>query len=272
MTRPSWSDYATGDESASADLLRGIVAHWVPALGPSGLRLHDVSGRSNWGTLANMDAATDWVIDGGQYALDFDGSNDRVLSVSSAGLPTGSANRTIAVWFNITTDGNYSLFGYGTSGSNERFNLFRSTSLIGTNVIGIEITNSYILSPFVNDSLWHHLAVSYPGGTLSGASIYLDGKAVSPTVTVNGTNTPNTGVGVLTAGVLPNLTLYSFNGRMDDFALWSRALSANEIQTVYNLGRGGMLRRRRRRRAYIAEAAFKAYWARQQTQLIGGGV
>jgi len=62
------------------------------------------------------------------------------------------------------------------------------------------------------------------------------------------------------------------NGQFDDIAVWSRAMTATEIRAVYNLGRGGMLRRRRQRRVYIPEAAFKAYWARQRAQLIGGGV
>ena len=74
MTRPSWQDFGTHDESAHPQLWDGVVGAWCPSLGPTGLRLHDHSRRNNWGTLTNMDPPTDWVIDGGQYAVDFDGA------------------------------------------------------------------------------------------------------------------------------------------------------------------------------------------------------
>ena len=70
MTKPSWQDFATHDESAFPELWDGVVGAWAPCLGPTGLRLHDHSRRSNWGTLTNMDNATDWVVNDGQYALD----------------------------------------------------------------------------------------------------------------------------------------------------------------------------------------------------------
>jgi hypothetical protein len=34
--------------------------------------------------------------------------------------------------------------------------------------------------------------------------------------------------------------------------LWDRGLSANEVDQLYQIGRGGMLTPRRRRRAYFA--------------------
>ncbi|MFZ9091603.1 MAG: hypothetical protein ACO3FE_16115, partial [Planctomycetaceae bacterium] len=74
MTKPSFEDYGTYDDSAHSDLWDGVVGYWAPCLGPTGTRLHDVSRGNSWGTLTNMDAATEWVIDGGQYALDFDGA------------------------------------------------------------------------------------------------------------------------------------------------------------------------------------------------------
>ena len=78
MTRPSLSDYGTYDESTVPRLWDGVIGAWCPSLGPTGSRFHDFSRYGNWGTLTNMDPPTDWVVDGGQYSLDFDNTNDYV--------------------------------------------------------------------------------------------------------------------------------------------------------------------------------------------------
>ena len=101
MTRlASWQDYGTHDESAYPELWSGCVGAWAPCLGPTGTRLHDLSRYRNWGTLTNMDAATDWVVSGGRYALDFDGSNDYV---SAGNMPNlGSIfDLTISFFLNV---------------------------------------------------------------------------------------------------------------------------------------------------------------------------
>ena len=43
MTRPSFQDYGTYDESAYPELWDGVVGYWAPCLGPTGTRLFDVS-------------------------------------------------------------------------------------------------------------------------------------------------------------------------------------------------------------------------------------
>ena len=65
-----------------------------------------------------------------------------------------------------------------------------------------------------------------------------------------------------------------FAGLIDDLAVYNRRLASGEIRQLYLLGRGGMYERRRRtlRRVAVEQAGFKAYWARRQNQIIGGGV
>ena len=270
--RPDWGYYGTYDESGHADLWDGVVAYWAPCLGPTGLRLHDVSRWNNWGTLTNMTAADDWVIDSGQYALDFDGSNDSVSITTASVLPLGSVSRSMSIWFKINTDTNASIAGYGGNGNNERFNFFRSTNLVGTNVIGIEITNSWSLFSFTNDSKWHMLTAVYPGGTLSATQHYLDGVTQTATSVSGGANTPNTTAGAPAMAMLPEVSAFYFNGQLDDYLVWNRPLSPNEVQRLYQLGRGGMLERRRRRRVYVEQAGFRAHYRAQRAQLIGGGL
>ena len=58
-------------ESRAPDLWRGLVAAYLPFLGPTGLTLRDWSGYQHHGTLTNM-ALTDWTISGEGMSLAFD--------------------------------------------------------------------------------------------------------------------------------------------------------------------------------------------------------
>ena len=59
----SWSDFARSPgESQHPELWHGVRGLWVPALGPTGAKLFDVSGRGFHGAFAEgMNSATDWV-------------------------------------------------------------------------------------------------------------------------------------------------------------------------------------------------------------------
>lgn len=92
MSSPvSWEDYATGPSECAPEwswAWDGLVGLWVPALGPTGNALFDLSGRNNHGALTNMDPATDWV--GSEYgaALDFDGGDDYIACSNSQQITT----------------------------------------------------------------------------------------------------------------------------------------------------------------------------------------
>jgi hypothetical protein len=73
-------------ESAYPGLWRGLVAAWLPSLGPSGGELFDTSGYKNNGALTNMNVGSDWIptLDG--YALNFGGTNALVSTTYYADL------------------------------------------------------------------------------------------------------------------------------------------------------------------------------------------
>ena len=91
-----------------------------------------------------------------------------------------------------------------------------------------------------NDGEWVHITCTYDS-TTDKASIYVNGE-LKP----NGAYNPKTGIagdGGYCSGV-NNLTtpLYirgapeSFNGVMDEVAIWDEALTSNQVMTVYTSG------------------------------------
>ena len=278
MTRPSWQDFGTHDESAYPQLWDGVVGAWCPSLGPTGLRLHDHSRRNNWGTLTNMDAATDWTVSGGQYALDFDGTNDYV--VTSSGVPVASAVLSVSLWIwrrdTPTTfprlvdlsDGTHSVqavFDTGVSlGGSGFFVTKHSQYQAGTT------GTQWGFVPTLQT--WEHIAIIFNGVT-STTRVWRDGA--EQTGAANNFVGAATATNTLVFGARRDLNAVTqLDGQLDDIAIYTRALSANEIQQLYLLGRGGMYERRRRtlRRVAIEQAGFRAYWARRNSQIIGGGV
>jgi hypothetical protein len=86
------------------ELWRGCVGAWAPCLGPTGLSLRDWSGRGNHGTLTNMVPGEDWVASQGRYALDFDGSNDRVEIPASSTFNNQNFSITIRIFMRANTN------------------------------------------------------------------------------------------------------------------------------------------------------------------------
>ena len=258
MTRPSWQDFGTHDESAYPELWDGVVGAWCPSLGPTGLRLHDHSRRSNWGTLQNMDAPTDWVVSDGQYTLDFDGVNDHVTAGTSGFV--GLTDVTIAMWVRLTSTTDEMLFNIRPTNSITNFFVFNgSLNLRGGSTTAVSVT-----APSGITNNWRYLAATIRGTT---GTIYYDGGSLaSGTVTAIGASPTGLDIGAFSdfgAG-------YYLAGQIADVAAWNRALSPNEIQRLYLLGRGGMFERRRRtlRRVAVEQGATGARRRRILTGMV----
>lgn len=233
ISNPSYQNFATFDKSEYPHLWNGVVGAWCPSLGPTGTRLHDLSGKGNWGTLTNMDPPTDWVLDGGQYAVDFDGANDQIVSVGNVPAPQ---SRTIAMWVLARAR---SQWFCGTN-----FGTFNSGLFLGieSNVLTITQYGMAIRDTVTFPlNTWQHVVAAHNGNNYT---LYRNGVLVKSGAM---TTTP--------AEALWYLGSYGnggyFNGRIDDATLWGRALSQNEVQQLYQLGRGGMYTPRRRRKVSV---------------------
>jgi len=260
----------------SLQLERGVVGYWCPMLATTGLRLYDRSGRGNSGTLTGMDAASDWVTskvrNTAGRVLDFDGVNDLVtVPQARFQLPF-----SVSVWFlsrSATTVQN--LFGLGSSTTaNPLFQILLRGDLAGDPIQAAMrgqtvTTNTAATISSYTTNRWHHVVAVFLDA--SYRQIWLDGiEGVADT-----TNYDIASLNLATIGAQRRTTTGQYlNGQIAECAQWNRSTTASEIRTLYRIGPGWLGKRASRAVGYSEQfaAGFKAYWARRQSQLIGGGV
>jgi hypothetical protein len=248
-----------------------IVGRWVPSVGATGYRLVDRV-RSNHGTLTNMDPASDWVASGGKLALDFDGSNDFV-DASSPSVGSITTNATVSIWMTLSATGRTaSLFGVNsTGGANQRFQAHApwSDNNIYWDFGGTSAPNRLTVTgqswPL---NAWNHLV--FIAGSI-GMQVYRNGLLIGSSSTA-ATRSASSNQLIVGGSLLDNNPPYYHAGQIDDVTIFNTALTAPEVREIYRFGRGYGVFPEPDFDEGFAAAGFKAYWARRQSQLIGGGV
>ena len=210
-------------------LTHGLVGHWTfDGSDISGTRAKDRSGLNNHGTLTSGPTVVSGKI--GQ-ALQFDGVDDDVRVTDSNSISLGNQNLSFSIWAYNTNRNLFeapAVFGK-TNGADYDYTLRISNNGISDAQYSVfqdaDITPATGTGPKWNE--WQHLAVVKNGTTVS---VYADG-VFSGSGTV--TNTDSNGdiyIGSLAGGNY-------FKGQIDDVRLYNRALSAGEVQRLYNQGR-----------------------------------
>lgn len=103
--------------------------------------------------------------------------------------------------------------------------------------LDIQVVSRRNYSGALSLNKWYHVVGTYDGGpTRASLKVYLNGVRVDDTNEGAGTFTSmanTTAHFVIGASDLPN---FPFAGRMDDVRVYNRALSADEIKQLYNMG------------------------------------
>ncbi len=239
-------------------LSNGLAGWWtmdgadtVWSSGTAGTEI-DRSGNGNTGTLANMNRATSPILGKIGQALKFDGSSSYIDVPDASSLKPSAV--TVSAWVNpssnvplATCGGNnvyqvqYIVFKKNSrSGNFEGYTLLAYPSGNQIQYSG-DITNSGGTSDSVNSSAyninqWHHIVMTFQQPTLD---LYVDGVLVS-TATHNfplDYGTDDVFIGRTGECGAINWDGY-FAGKLDDTRIYNRALSASEVQQLYNLGAG----------------------------------
>lgn len=245
---PSIVQAVTADKASSnASLNRGLVGYWTfdGKDMANGVAL-DKSGNGNTGKLSGIATSTFYSEGKIGQAGKFDGVNDYV---NTANIADNLSEMTVSFWFNyngtIATDQNqiavgkignfftgagWGVFAFGTGSNNGKLAFFTQEAG-GVNWKQKNTNSTY------NDSKWHHFIATLSGGVGGTITIYIDGAPASVTDMSGGgafssiSNSLNVTIGK------NSVTNNPYKGLMDDVRIYNRALSATEVQQLYNAGR-----------------------------------
>lgn len=200
----------------------GLVAYY-----PFNGNAHDESGNNYNGTVCGARLTTDRH-DKANSAYEFDGANDLINTFSTFDYPY----RTVSVWVYPYDIHGTSPYNHVAIAQDSPLNSYGAVAvsfadgLLGVNAGG---ENSSHIFKNVMEHTWYHLVLVRNRTQLF---YYINGKLVCDGVAGNNASTslPNPHF-IIGAG---RSTKYQFfSGKIDDIAIYNRALSPKEIMTLY---------------------------------------
>jgi len=209
----------------------GLVSYWNMDVDGS---ITDLVGSNN-GTIQGATYTSSGKINGG---YSFDGGDDILFGESAFDIAAGNSF-SISLWFKATDyDDNRRIFNKrsGTETGNPGYEAYINVNGQVTVSLDTGATNAPLSGSIqVDDGAWHHLVVSYDGSA---------GRAISYVDTVVGVDNSDASYGdgmnsqnQLAVGQ-PFSTESRFTGSIDEIGFWSRALTSDEVEALYNSGNG----------------------------------
>lgn len=169
-------------------------------------------------------------------AISVTGSTGYVQSRSTVNI-SGSQARTLNVWFSSpSTTVNAAPVSTGSTGKGQLFDLYlKNTGVFGGHFYegGWDTLTSPAENPTYAANTWTMATLVYQGGTT--VDVYKDGQLFKTAKIPGQLNTTNSKLSVGAGGAYGP----AYTGLVDDVALWNRALSAAEIQSIYDAASKG---------------------------------
>jgi hypothetical protein len=180
-----------------------------------------------------------------QSAVTFDGTDDRI---DIPYTQTNASDYSISAWFKTSTAANGVFVQDRGAGTGLSLTLGIGNNpggcAAGKISYGLDSNSIYIgkcTSSTYNDNTWHHVVGVWNGTSGVGVAsaqftIYVDGSAAATTNTSIGSATaPLTGSGNTKIARHDAWTV-NYAGSLDEIGIWTRALSATEVQQIYRRG------------------------------------
>jgi|CXWL01.1.fsa_nt_gi hypothetical protein len=233
-----------GTAPALSALTDGLIGHWAFDEATS-TSAFDSSGNFSTGTLTGVGRTAAGRIGG---ALDFDGVGDDKVVIPHKALFNTSSAMSLSIWVynrapgcncNISTPHNivskkgstyntsnsWTLYWDGKNQQNTPYYMFRARRNTDTG-------DSYVFRQNTNKNVWIHLVAVFDAGFLR---IYENGVLVGGPNYIGATSMLLTSQPIHLGGAI-NYPQPPWNGLLDDFRLYNRAVTAAEAQQLYELG------------------------------------
>jgi len=165
-----------------------------------------------------------------KYSIDFDGVDDRIIT---DGADTVAQNTTYSFWCKSSeTNANRGVFGHGNINIGAfHFNENSNRPLL---YLGSSFFRYWVDNSAQDDGEWHHWVVYADTNDMTNSKLYCDGVLQTPDLTANTPSTLNAYTESLTIGSDQQVGGNSFEGKIDEFAVYDRELTQAEITRMYN--------------------------------------
>jgi len=168
-------------------------------------------------------------------AGEFNGSSSYISVPNSAG--NNMSTFSVSLWFKIS---NASSLGTLISNGLAADNGYYLAVNVGGPIVfltsdGNSNTATSTSPSTYADGNWHNVVLAYTavGVGTSTYNIYVDGNS-TPVITGSNGKFTGTSAQPLTIGKLPDPSIYYLNGSIDQVRIFNRAITANEVTTLYN--------------------------------------
>jgi hypothetical protein len=227
-------------------LKTGLVGHWTfDGKHMSGTHAYDASGNGNRGTLTGGPVRGIGKIGQG---LSFDGSNDTIEAGNGSSLKFERTDQfSGAAWIKLESyfspDEHRMIFGkVDNTGGTIRGYFFAvlDGGELRFFVLNTLRTGNYLEADgagTINLHQWYHVAFTYSGNSnVSGVKLYVNGAPVTVSSITNALTATIDHNDPFEIGSRDGNT-QQWDGLIDDVRVYNRALSADEIKRLYNMGR-----------------------------------
>lgn len=239
-------------------LARGLVGCWLFNEG-AGVKVFDISGRGNAGTLTGManpsTSASGWTAHRFGNGLAFDGTNDYVQMASP--WYASATGLTLSFWMYVINATGAILSIASSVGSGTPALLFqRDSASTARWYFPAGAPTPYRITQTVLAKQWYHITITYDGTTWA---VYKNGIPDGSTATGLGANASTymfLGAGYNAGGVYTS-------GNIDNVRVYGRALSQAEISELYRNPYAGIsFSNWKRKRIYSSTSAAPANYGR----------
>ncbi|MEM9459411.1 MAG: LamG domain-containing protein [Myxococcota bacterium] len=249
----------SGYTAGNVDMADNVLLMHLDGEGPwtHGLEVLDASGTLSHGTVVAEEQPVP-LIPGvfGTAIDDHAGSRISIITAETPGLSFGHSDFTWSLWFRTADDcaGNRVLMGVENTGDNDAWpHLWLGCTagpwdacegqVVAPRVAGVltaqqsvpEDGGAICSDSSIDAARWHHAVVTKQGHSESVLSLYFDGElqSQSPAQFLAGIEYPSGhdfAIGAFSRGA------YNAAGHLDEVAIWTRALSPEQVAATYRRG------------------------------------
>ena len=162
------------------------------------------------------------------HSVDFDGVDDFI----QLGQPISYTQHTISTWIKVSDTSASKTIIDARDANDDGIRLYLSSAEVVTYQLNTSDINS---GSAISVDEWHHIVATYDGTT---QKLYIDGSLVDSTATSQTiSTTTNAEIGSRNFSDRAN----EFLGKIDELAIWDRALTAAEVTEIYRIKFGANL-------------------------------